>query len=140
MTKQLNRVTWRLGAGAGDDPAGRQEAEILHRVVEASAPLARTLVFRRGQRRRDATPGILDSPVDRLPAAVLRRYFMSQICWEMVVRLDIQIGSGDPLTLKISGEHPPMAAPAVYASRQDRSDLFLLCFQNPSPAGAGTAP
>ena len=41
MTKQLNSVTRRVGPGARQDPARRQEPEVLQRLVERLLPLAR---------------------------------------------------------------------------------------------------
>src|SRR5947207_15251383 len=51
--------------GAGDDAAGRQEAEIAHRRVEAIGPQLRLFFGRRGG-RGDPPPGVLDRLVDRL--------------------------------------------------------------------------
>src|SRR5437763_17085305 len=53
------------GPGAGTDAAGRQEAEIAHRGVEAVSPELRVFFGRRGG-RADPSPGVLVRLVDRL--------------------------------------------------------------------------
>ncbi len=53
------------GAGAGDDPPGREKAEIAHRRVKPLGP-ALGVGFRRRDRLRDSPPGVLDRLVDRL--------------------------------------------------------------------------
>src|SRR3954451_7437733 len=54
-----------LGTGPGDDPARRQKAEIVHRVVEPRGPEIRVRLDG-GDGTRDAAPAILDRPVERL--------------------------------------------------------------------------
>ena len=53
------------GAGAGDDPPGRQKLKIAHRRVKPLGP-ALGVFFRRRDRPGDAPPGVLDRLVDRL--------------------------------------------------------------------------
>ena len=96
MTKQLNSVTRRLGAGAGEDAAGRQEAEILQRLVErrfpASPGSASACASARATRRQ------LSSIVRStgVPSASFSRYFASQICREIgaaLARAELAWGS-----------------------------------------------
>ena len=54
-----------LGPGPGDDPPRRQKTEIVHRGVEPLGPTSRVLLGG-GEGARDAAPGVLDRPVDRL--------------------------------------------------------------------------
>jgi hypothetical protein len=65
-----------LGAGAGQDPAGRQILEAGERVVEAVGPLRAHL--RRlglGQRLGDPAPAVLDGLVDRRAVRPLEPVF-----------------------------------------------------------------
>ena len=72
-----------LGAGAGDDAAGRQELEILEGGVEAAGPAAP------GRARPAATALAMRRHVSSrvlstaAPSAPLKRYFMSQMRWDM---------------------------------------------------------
>src|SRR5665213_2539085 len=59
-------------AGAGDDPAGGQELEVVDRGVEALGPM-RGIAFRGGEGGRDAAPGVLDRLVDRLAGHIAMR-------------------------------------------------------------------
>ena len=61
-------------AGAGDDPARRQEFEILHRPVKTLGPLGR-IALGRGERGRDASPSVLDGFVERLAGRSLETVF-----------------------------------------------------------------
>src|SRR5262249_3288168 len=63
-----------LGTGASQDAAGRQELEVGHRLVESLRPESRILLWR-GQRRGDASPAILDRPVDGGSAGLLQAVF-----------------------------------------------------------------
>ena len=73
------------GAGAGQDAAGRQEGEIGHGLGEAPWPSARGRAWARRRQPPAATRAQVSSRVrsTALPSAALRRYFMSQICWEI---------------------------------------------------------
>jgi hypothetical protein len=57
-------------ARAGDDPTSGQELEIVDRGVEPLGPVRR-IALDRGERGRDATPGILDRFVDGLAHAAI---------------------------------------------------------------------
>jgi hypothetical protein len=63
ITKQLNSVTDRPVPAPADDPARGQVFEILQRGVEPVFPGGR-VGLDRGQRPRDAAPGVLDRAVD----------------------------------------------------------------------------
>ena len=74
MTKQLNSVTRRSAAGAGQDAAGRQEPEILQRLVERLLPSAGSVSDGR-EGTRDAAPAILDREIDRRAVGGLQAVF-----------------------------------------------------------------
>ncbi len=63
-----------LGAGAGENPAGGLEAEILQRLVEGALPAGR-LGLRLRQRAGDPAPAILDRAIERSAVAGLEAVF-----------------------------------------------------------------
>ena len=83
MTKQLNSVTRRSRAGTRQDAAGRQEAEIVKRVVEGLLPCEPGPFSAPASAR--ATRRQLSSIVISMgvPSVAFRRYFASHICLEI---------------------------------------------------------
>ena len=88
MTKQLNSVTLRAAAGAGDDAPGRQELEIgqrLRRTARPTSAWSRSGAASAVATRRQVSSMVLSSgsPGTSPLAGAFSRYFMSQICCEI---------------------------------------------------------
>src|SRR5690606_24104433 len=80
-----------LGAGAGQNPAARQEAEITQQLFELRFPKAGRRPFRRRSGARNAPPCIADVAIHRLvaePISIpLRPDVPGEIYFERVVHL-----------------------------------------------------
>ena len=81
MTKQLNRVTLRAGAGAGQNAPGRQEAVTGQRLGEGERAWRGVCPALRPAAAASATRAQLSatSRSTGVPSGALSRYFMSQI-------------------------------------------------------------
>ena len=124
MTKQLNRVTLRpLPAPEKIRPPGRKrKSSMASRNRGSQAAGSVSGAARARATRRQVSETVLSTGS---PSAALRRYFMSQICWE----IDAAFAITAPAFAGSPGRRPRRPPPE--ARKSLKTQCFQWIFQNP---------